>query len=222
MKDHVTIKKFPNGITLYLNSEVSFPELLEEIGLKFRESRRFFRDSKMALGFEGRVLTDEEERSIVDTIHGNSDIKIICIVGKDDKTNKRYLKALQKIEMLETENLGKFYRGTLKNNQMLETESSIIILGDIYPGSSVTASKDIIVLGGLYGAAYAGAGGEEGHFIAALEMSPEKMKVGDIRYRPKEKHRWGIKPKVQPKIAYVKENQLVVEPITKELLEFLK
>ena len=32
---------------------------------------------------------------------------------------------------------------------------------------------------------------------------------------------WGIKPKVQPKIAYVKEKHIVMEPITKELLEFL-
>ena len=52
-------------------------------------------------------------------------------------------------------------------------------------------------------------------------MSPEKLKIGDFRYKPKDKPRWGFKPKVQPKIAYVKEKHIVMEPITKELLEFL-
>ena len=52
-------------------------------------------------------------------------------------------------------------------------------------------------------------------------MSPEKLKIGDFRYFSKEKARWGIKPKVQPKIAYVKDNQIVSEPITKELLEII-
>lgn len=123
--------------------------------------------------------------------------------------------------MQHTDNFGRFYRGTLKNGQKLETESSIVILGDVYPGCSITATKDIIIIGGLYGEAHAGFGGGEGHYIAALEMSPEKIKVGDFRYKPKEKPKWGIKPKIQPKIAYVKDSHIVIEPITKELLEFL-
>jgi len=221
MKENITIKKFPNGITLHLNSELSFEELIEELALKFQQSRHFFRDAKVALALEGRALTDEEERQIVNTIHRYSDMKIICIIGKNEETNRSFVKAIQKVDMQHTDNFGRFYRGTLKNNQKIETESSIVILGDVYPGCSVSATKDIIIIGGLYGEAYAGADGEEGHYIVALEMSPEKIKIGDFRYKHKEKSRWGIKPKVQPKIAYVKDQHIAMEPITKELLEFL-
>lgn len=221
MKENVIIKKFPNGITLYLNDEIEFHSLLEEISDKFHQNRNFFRDAKMALALEGRHFTKEEEREIINTIHKSSDIKVLCLVGKNEATNRNFVKAIQKIEMHDTQNVGKFYRGTLKNNQKLETDSSIVILGDVYPGSSITATKDIIILGGLYGEAYAGASGEEGHFIVALEMSPEKIKIGDFRYKAKEKIGWSIKPKIQPKIAFVKDNQIVKEPITKELLEFL-
>ena len=109
-----------------------------------------------------------------------------------------------------------------KNNQKIDIEdSSIVILGDVYPGCVVSASKDIIILGGLYGEAYAGVGSEDSLYVVALEMSPEKLKIGDFRYRPKDKPRWGIKPKVQPKIAYVKDKHIVTEPITKDLLEDL-
>ena len=52
-------------------------------------------------------------------------------------------------------------------------------------------------------------------------MSPEKIKIGDFRYKHKEKSRWGFKSKVQPKIAYVNEKHIAIEPITKELLEVL-
>lgn len=221
MKDNIIIKKFPNGITLHLNSEISFEALLGELAAKFDQSRQFFRDARVALALEGRELSEEQERQIVTVIHNNSDVEIICIVGKNDETNRNFVKAIQKVDLQHTDNFGHFYRGTLKNNQKIEMESSIVILGDVYPGSTVTASKDIIILGGLYGEAYAGVGSEESHYIVALEMSPEKLKIGDFRHKPKDKPRWGIKPKVQPKIAYVKEKHIVVEPITKELLEFL-
>lgn len=221
MKDNILIKKFPNGITLHLNPEISFETLLEELAQKFNTSRHFFRDARVALAIEGITLDDTKERQIVTTIQENSDVKIICIVGKNDETNRNFVKAIQKVDMQHTENFGHFYRGTLKNNQKIEMDSSIVILGDVYPGCTVTASKDIIILGGLYGEAHAGVGSEDSHYIAALEMSPEKLKIRDFRYKPKDKPRWGIKPKVQPKIAYVKEKHIVTEPITKELLEYL-
>ena len=221
MKDNIIIKKFPNGITLHLNPEISFELLLQELSSKFAQSRQFFRDARVALALDGRQLSDEEERRIITAIHSNSDLEIICIVGKNQETDRSFVKAIQKVDVQHTDNFGHFYRGTLKNNQKIEMESSIVILGDVYPGSTVTASKDIIILGGLYGEAYAGIGSEDSHYIVALEMSPEKLKIGDFRYKPKDKYRWGIKPKVQPKIAYVKDKHIVMEPITKELLEVL-
>ena len=220
MKENITIKKFPNGITLHLNPEIPFETLLEELALKFSASRQFFRDARVALAIEGIMLDDVQERQVVTTIHDNSDLEIICIVGKNDDTNRNFVKAIQKVDFQHTDNYGHFYHGTLKNNQKIEMNSSIVILGDVSAGSIVSASKDILVLGGLYGEAHAGVGSEGTHYIAALEMSPEKIKIGDFRYKPKEK-RWGFKPKVQPKIAYVKDNHIVMEPITKELLEFL-
>lgn len=222
MKDNIIIKKFPHGITLHLNPELPFEKLLEEVALKFSASRQFFRDAKVALAIEGVELDDGQERQIVTAIRNNSDVEIICIIGKNEETNRNFVKAIQKVDMQHTDNFGHFYRGTLKNNQKIEIESSLVILGDVYPGCVVSASKDIIILGGLYGEAYAGVGStEENHYIIALEMSPEKMRIGDFRYKAKDKPRWGIKPKVQPKIAYVKENHIIMEPITKELLEHL-
>ncbi len=225
MKNSVIIKSFPNGIVLHLDPEIPFELLLEDVTEKFRESNSFFKDARMALSIKGRILTDLEEQKILDAISQNSDLKIICLVAEDETTNQHFIRALQQadsgIEGTETQ-MGQFYRGTLKNGQVLETESSIVILGDVYPGSAIISAKDIIVLGGLFGEAYAGGNGSKGHFVAALEMSPEKLKIGDFKYFTKEKGtRWSIKPKVQPKIAYVREERVVIDSITKELLSEL-
>lgn len=225
MKNSVIIKSFPSGIVLHLDGEIPFSDLLLEIAVKFRESSGFFKDAKMALSLKGRKLTEEEEKQIINTISDNSKIDIICLVGEDDDTEKTFVKALIRSGHARGEedgSEGQFYKGTLKNGQVLETESSIVILGDVYPGSAVISARDIIVLGGLYGEAYAGGSGSEGHYVAALEMSPEKLKIGDFKYSTKEKtNKWSIKPKVQPKIAYVKNDKVVMDSLTKELLSEL-
>ena len=211
MKNTVIIKSFQNGISVYLNEDIPFPELLEEVIFKFRESRNFFKNAKMAISLEGRSLSDEEERIILNAICDNSDLHIVCLVGKDEEKNQNYLKAIQQLEYRNSQedNDGHFYRGTLKNGQILETESSIVILGDIYPGSAIVSTKDIVVLGGLFGKAYAGG------------MAPERLQIGDFKYKTGKQMKWSIKPKVQPKIAYIKDNKVVMEPITKELLSDL-
>lgn len=224
MKNSVIIKSFPNGIVLHLDSETDFEELLLEIAVKFKESRGFFKDARMALSIKGRELVKEQEKQILNVISENSDIHILCLVSEDEETDRKFVKAISQTDFSDsslTGGEGQFYKGTLKNGQVLETESSIVILGDIYPGSAIISAKDIIVLGGLYGEAYAGGNGNVGHYVAALEMSPEKLKIGDFKYHAKEKSKWGIKPKVQPKIAYVKNKKIVMDSLTKELLSDL-
>jgi len=220
MRDLVLIKSFPNGIALHLNKEADFEELLEEITYKFSEAKSFFGDASMALSIEDRQVSGAEEIRILDAIKRNSNLNIICIVGKDDATNKKFIKALAQTEKrLSREDEGQFFKGSLKNKEVFETENSIIILGDVYPGSAVISAKNIIILGGLYGEAYAGGNGQPGAFVAALEMEPERIKIGDFKYRMTAKQsKWGIRPKVQPKIAYVKNDKIIFETLTKDLL----
>lgn len=221
MKQSVIIKSFPNGIVLHLSEADTFEEILQETAIRFRESRDFFKDAKMALSIKGRKLTEEEENTLLNIISENSDIHILCLVSDDEDTDRMFIKAISETDFSEDGNrnsAGQFYKGTLKNGEVLETEYSIVILGDVYPGSAIISARDIIVLGGLYGEAYAGGNGCDGHYVAALEMSPGKLKIGDFKYHAKEKSKWGIKPKVQPKIAYVKNKKIVMDSLTKELL----
>lgn len=220
MKETVVIKSFPNGIALHLDPELSFEELLEEVGYKFAQARNFFGNASMALSIEGRQTTDPEEIRILEAIQENSGLRIICIVGRDEAANKNYIKALAHTERrLADESEGQFFRGDLKNGDVLETDNSIIILGNINPGCAVISARNIIILGGLYGEAYAGGNGCEGAYVAALEMEPERIKIGDFKYKPNTRQsKWKIRPKTQPKIAYIKNERIVFDTLTKDLL----
>lgn len=219
MKEAIIIKSYPNGINLILNSETEFEILLQEIAYKFKESRSFFGSASVALSYDGRLLNHAEELQLIDTIKENSNLNLICIVGKDENTNKNFIKALQKVDQkLTAGNEGQFYKGTLKNNEVIETESSIVVIGSVYPGSVIISAKNIIILGGLYGEAHAGGNGNQESYIAAFEMEPEQLKIGDFIYKCKKQNKWGIRPKMQPKIAYIKNDKIILEPLTKDIL----
>lgn len=221
MKDAVLIKSYQNGINLIMREDVPFEQITEELSAKLRSSRSFFGNADVALSYEGRRLEYEQELALVDVVRQSSDLNLVCIVGKDEETNRRYIKAIQKVqEKLPVGNEGQLHKGSLKNREVLETESSIIILGDVYPGSAVMSAKNIIILGGLYGEAYAGTDGSKETYVAALEMEPERVNIGDFKYKSSDKQtKWGIRTKVQPKIAYVKNDKIVMEPLTKEILD---
>lgn len=219
MREAVIIKSYQNGIAILMDEEAPFEQILHDIALKFTESKGFFGTARMALSFEGRRLDNAQELQILDIIRNCSDVNVVCIVGKDEETNKHFIKALQQMERkLTGGDDGQFYKGTLKNKEVLETEASIVILGDVYPGCAVISARNIIILGGLYGEAYAGGNGGEEHYVVALEMEPERLKIGDFKYKTNKQTKWGIRPKIQPKIAYVKNKRIVFEPLTKELL----
>ncbi|MCQ2539745.1 MAG: septum site-determining protein MinC [Acetatifactor sp.] len=220
MKDPIYIKSFPNGLKLHLVEEMSFEEILQVIAEKFEETRKFFGNASLALAIEGRSLTDSEEVQILDTISKHSDVRIICVVNKDEAANAKFAKEMTPIERkLCGDDDGHFLKGSLKNKEVLETDTSIVIIGDVEAGCAVISSKNIIVIGALYGEAYAGGNGQPGAFIAALEMAPERLKIGDVKYKTGEKRSlFGSKNKNKSQVAFVKDGKIVFDNITKDLL----
>lgn len=218
MKDYVIIKSYKNGITLWLDSEAPFQKLLDEIAFKFHDSDRFFGDSKMALSIDGREISLQEEKQIIDVIRENCDLNIVCVAGHDNLTEDLLYSSLYRINEQRkcVEQNCQFYRGNLKNREVLKTELNVVILGDVYPESKIISSKNIIILGGLYGEACTGSK----EFVIALEMEPQRIRIGDCDYVADEKeNRWSIRQKIRPKVAFLKDSSVLIEPLTKEVLK---
>lgn len=224
MKQFITIKHYSKGLSIILDDQVTFEALKLEMAQKFSEAAHFFRDFKAVVSFEGRVLTQEEEQELVNIISENSQVKVLCIVGKDEDTDKQFVHALQEMEFQQilSDNHAQFYKKSLTNGKSIEVPNSIVIFGDVEEDCSVASNKDIIILGSLRGEALAGLDGDENHFVIAFDMAPEKLKIGGFKYRAKEKTKWTLKSKVKmPQIAYLQDGRVVMESVTKELLNSL-
>ncbi len=73
-----------------------------------------------------------------------------------------------------------FYRGTLRSGQVISSESSVTIIGDVNPGAKIIAQGNIIILGALKGNAHAGCMGDRSCFVFALDMNPIQIQIGDL------------------------------------------
>ena len=232
MSQAVVIKSNKYGINLILDKNMPFQELLTAIKEKFLESEKFFKDAKMAISFEGRALTQEEEYQIIETITENTSISIICIVDNDESHAEMVKQQIDAYYDSVAGREGEFYRGTLRSGQVLESVSSVVIVGDVNPGAKIISQGNIIVLGALKGNAYAGAAGDSNCFIVALEMDPIQIQIGDIlakspdnkKMKPRRLRRKEKNPvSAEAQIAVAKGGNIYIEPITRgSLMDYTK
>ena len=209
----VVIKSNKYGLIVVLDEKTEWEELKKNVAEKFRTSAKFFGSAQMALCFQGRKLTFEEELELSDTISANCQIQVVCIADENTSTEQAMKQALERNqeESADLMNLqdGRFYKGTLRSGQVLESETSIIILGDVNPGARVISKGNV----------YVGASGNQDAFVAALSMDPMQIRIGDVIARSSDS-RPVRKKKTDdtPKIAFVEEGNIYIEPITKEVL----
>lgn len=221
MSQPVILKSNPHGIDLILDDKIPFSELKQEILKKFKESDKFFRNAKIGLSFDGRNLSQQEEYEILDLIAQNTSIEIVCIIDKDELKDAFFAAKIKEFEESSTGKTGEFYKGTLRSGQVVECETSITILGDVNPGAKIIAKGNIVILGSLKGNAYAGAAGDETAFVAALDMDPVQIKIGSVIGRSADKGPLSAiknrKRTMEPQIAVVMNDAILIEPITKGL-----
>ena len=100
-------------------------------------------------------------------------------------------------------------QATLRSGQKLETEHSLVVLGDVNSGAEIVAGGDILVLGTLRGVAHAGAYDETGggRIIFALNLQPTQLRIGMVISRG-----GAGENRERPEIARVDGNMIVVEP----------
>lgn len=230
MEQPVVIKSNKYGLTVILDSKPDFDSLRKAVAEKFAESKKFFKGAELAVAFEGRELTQDEQVILVQEMTAQAGIKVPCIVETDSAKEAVMKQAVEHIKpepSFESNGDGKFYKGTLRSGQTLESETSIIILGDVNPGATVVSKGNVVVLGSLKGSVYVGAAGNENTFVAALSMNPMQIRIADYIARssdgPEKKDKKKLmkkkdKQEEQPMIAYVDAGNIYIEPITKEVL----
>lgn len=216
MNHSVMIKGTKSGIIVVLDPALDFETLKDHVAEKFKEASHFLGDAAMAISFEGYKPNNEEQRQLLEVINENSHLKIICVVDTDKEKEDMFHKCLdERLTELDA-NTGQFYKGNLRSGQVLEVETSIIVIGDINSGAKVVSKGNVIILGALKGNVFAGASGNENAFVVALEMSPIQIRIADVIARATDKH--NKKQEKAAKIAFVEKGNIYIEPLNKDVL----
>ncbi len=211
-KEPVMLKGNKSGIRIILDDELSFEELLEKVTEKFQNNADFLGDNRVVVAFDGRELSDEEEAVLLHTIQENSKLRIVCVIDEDKERETLYERTLQEKLMAMDSNSGQFFKGNLRSGQVMEFETSIVILGDVNVGAQVVSTGNVIVLGKLNGTVYAGASGKEDAFIVATKMNPIQIRISDVIARtPDEKET----PSNVPQIAYLRDGAIYMDDLSR-------
>lgn len=242
MANEVVIKSNRHGVNLVLNEQTPFPELLQIIGDKFRETGGFFKNAEMAVAYEGRKLTENEANQVVSVIMENSSIQVNCIMERGSEQEKRMRRRAESSgghadrqrgaseEVYAPDGAGDFYRGNLRSGQILESASNITLIGDVNPGAKIISQGSIVILGSLKGNAFAGAAGDNSCFVFALDMRPIQVQIGEYIAkspdRERESRRFFKKEKetadgYASHVAVVRNGNICIEPMTKGCLDNL-
>ena len=214
MSNHVIIKGKNDRLVIALDPDISFLDICDILKTKILEARNFIGNSRMAIEFSGRTLTNEEENTLIGIITDNSNIVISYIFSKREDSEEEI--DLEHLNPLIEEGKTHFYRGTLRSGSKIESDGNIVVVGDVNPSSIVKARGNGIVLGHLNGTVYAGLGGDDRAFIGAVHFNPIQLTIGmktitDIQNEILDSTRVNKKGKF--KVARIRNQEIVVEEL---------
>jgi len=229
-KQIITIKSQGNGdsINIMLDDSVDFEALTETLRKKVSDARQFFEGATANIAFTGRKLSEVEEQLLVNVITTETTMNVTLVDAADVPlppvpraprkaatkagTAVKEAKSVAPSTLSFNESNTAYYHGGLRSGQTIKYGGSVVVLGDVNPGSEVIAEGNVIVLGSLKGMAHAGVLGDTTCYVSALLLQPTQLRIANlITYVPAAPK--GKKEPQKASIAYVKDGQVFVGPL---------
>ena len=176
MKNCININLRKDQIVIKISEDAEQKNIVAAFKRKLPELKKLYKDEKTPIKIVGKVLKNKEIDEIQELIKENINVDIEFDMPKTLGLSSITRTFKQEIAVSET----KFHRGSLRSGQRLETEGSIVILGDVNSGAEVIASDNIVVLGNLRGLAHAGDKKKKKAIIAAGNLDVVQIRISNI------------------------------------------
>ena len=173
---YVSINLRKDEIVIKLDENAEQEQIIFALKKKLPELKKLYKDEKTPIRVIGKILKNKEIDQIQELIKEKIDVEIEFDMPKSLGLSSIKRAFDKEIAMSET----KFHRGSLRSGQKMETEGSLVILGDVNSGAEVMASDNIVVLGALRGLAHAGAKGNKQAIIAAGLFDSVQVRIANI------------------------------------------
>lgn len=172
----ISINLRKDEIVIKLNESATQEQIVEGLKKKLTELKKLYKDEKTPIRVTGKILKNKEIDEIQELIKSKIDVEIEFDSPKGLGLSNIKKTFEKEIATSET----KFHRGSLRSGQRLETEGSLVMLGDVNSGAEVIASDNIVVLGALRGLAHAGAKGNKQAIIAAGLFDAVQVRIANV------------------------------------------
>lgn len=223
--DPVVLKSNKYGLSLQLDATIPFEDLVREICKKFAQSADFFGECQMILETMGRELSTEEGLVIIQAIELNSKIKVILLNENNELKDTRMLDQIDRFYTDEIFENAKIIRGSIYKDDIVTSDSSVIVLGDVKSKATIQAKGNIIVMGSLLGTAYAGFPDNTGCYIVAGQLNSHNIHIGTVSGDVTVQEKWSLrvhKREEEPVGISVWNRELLAEPLSSGLLKRIK
>lgn len=195
-------------------------ELMQTRLLKQIEERgAFFRGARMAVDVGNRIVHAAEMGALRDRL-SDREISLWAVISLSPVTEQtaRVLglatrlstpKPERTIRHSDTQLAGDdaiLIQRTLRSGYRVSSHGHVVVIGDVNPGAEIIADGNVVVWGRLRGSVHAGAQGNEGSVVCALEMNPTKLRIANVFYSPSPK-----KKTKGAELARIVKNEIIAE-----------
>lgn len=92
----VSLKGNKYGLSVNISSAASFDRVKEETAKVFGNAGKLFGTEQIAIGFEGRMLSNAERDELVDVIKDSCSLNIVCVMDFNVGTEEKFRRAVEK------------------------------------------------------------------------------------------------------------------------------
>ena len=217
----VRIKTEKGHLSIYLPSEIkkegsiisyAWSEIIQQIQQRLSgDSRSWDPNTPVRIFANDRLLDTTQIQELADILlQANLRLKrfytkrrqtavavATCGFSVEQQTAQQALMAETPTNLLVADPM--YVQMTLRSGTEIRHDGSVIVMGDMNPGSVVIADGDILVWGKLRGIVHAGAGGNAGSIVMAIQMQPSQIRIADFVARGPS----NVPAQFFPEVAYV-------------------
>lgn len=221
MSDLISIKGGRDGLLLRLDDVADWGELLGQLASQLAQNQAFFSGARLTLELGGRAVSDAQLAEVLDLMQQHGVAAEALSAGHRESRNAaraaglaarplpRYPEPAPGAAPAATEGEAVLLTRTVRSGQVVRHSGHITLIGDVNPGGELIAGGSVVVWGRLRGFVHAGALGDEGAVVCAVELRPTQLRIaGQIAAGP----RGAGAAHTPPEVARVEGGQIVVEP----------
>ncbi|MRX71422.1 septum site-determining protein MinC [Bacillus lacus] len=174
-QQYVTIKGTKDGLTLHLDDNCSFEQILLDLE-DMLSLKQYIQEDVPLISVRvkagNRLLTSLHEDSIREKI-GQKRNLIVDSIESNVMTKESAEQLRRETEIVSVARM-------IRSGQVFQVEGDLLLIGDVNPGGTVIAGGNIFIMGALKGIAHAGYSGNQDAVIAASLLMPSQLRISGI------------------------------------------